>query len=114
MVVLNVAHTSIGTYLVASNGMTLYSPNQFGLRDCSDHPGPCAASWLPYTIPASEASSPLGGGPGVTGQVGTTMRSDGTLQVTYNSTPLYFYYEDKNVGDANGDSIGGLWFLALP
>ena len=42
------------------------------------------------------------GGDGVTGTLGTITRDDGTLQVTYNGLPLYFFKNDKQPGDLNG------------
>jgi predicted lipoprotein with Yx(FWY)xxD motif len=38
----------------------------------------------------------------VTGNLGTITRTDGSLQVTYNGLPLYFFSGDKAAGDANG------------
>ena len=45
----------------------------------------------------------------MTGKLGTITRDDGTLQVTYNGLPLYFFKNDKAPGDANGiyDELGG-------
>jgi predicted lipoprotein with Yx(FWY)xxD motif len=43
------------------------------------------------------------GGSGVTGTLDTITRSDdGTIQVTYNGLPLYFFINDNALGDANG------------
>jgi predicted lipoprotein with Yx(FWY)xxD motif len=113
-VVLNTESTStLGTYLVATNGMTLYkyTPDTPGASNCT---GACATAWPPYTISADEASAMLGGTPGITGTVGTITRADGSLQVTYNDVPLYFYAKDQNVGDTNGQNVGGVWFVVAP
>ena len=45
---------------------------------------------------------PRPAGPSLTGKLGTITRDDGTLQVTYNGLPLYFFKNDKAPGDANG------------
>ena len=45
--------------------------------------------------------------------LGTTQRSDGKPQVTYNDHPLYLYVGDKKAGDTNGQGItafGAGWF----
>jgi predicted lipoprotein with Yx(FWY)xxD motif len=49
--------------------------------------------------------------------LGTITRDDGTMQVTYNGWPLYFFHEDAAAGDTNGqgiDEFGGLWWLVSP
>ena len=45
---------------------------------------------------------PAASGGAVAADLGTTMRSDGTEQVTYKGHPLYFYDDDKDAGDAYG------------
>ena len=45
--------------------------------------------------------------------VGTTPRSDGQAQVTYNGHPLYTFIMDQKPGDTNGQGLtafGGSWF----
>jgi hypothetical protein len=46
-------------------------------------------------------------GAGVTGQLGTLTRADGTTQVTYAGLPLYFWEGDKKPGDITGNGIEG-------
>ncbi len=47
--------------------------------------------------------------------LGTTKRSDGTTQVTYNKHPLYRFLNDKNtVGATSGegvDAFGAEWYV---
>ncbi len=92
---------SIGTVLVAgSNGMTVYTFTQdtkdSGKSACI---GGCAATWPPLTVAAGATPT---AGTGATGTLGTITRDDGTLQVTYNGLPIYFFKNDKAPGDANG------------
>jgi predicted lipoprotein with Yx(FWY)xxD motif len=62
--------------------------------------GDCLETWPALTVAAGE--TPLGG-TGLTGALGTiTREDDGTLQVTYNGLPLYFFKNDQAPGDANG------------
>jgi predicted lipoprotein with Yx(FWY)xxD motif len=93
---------SIGTVLVAgSNGMTVYTftkdVKDSGKSVCVDT---CIANWPALTVPAG--GKPVAG-TGVTGTLGIiTREDDGTLQVTYNGKPLYFFANDKAPGDSNG------------
>ncbi len=92
---------TIGTVLVAgSNGMTVYvftkDTKDSGTSACLDT---CATNWPPLSVAAGGA--PVAG-TGVAGKLGTITRPDGTLQVTYNGKPLYFFANDKAPGDANG------------
>jgi predicted lipoprotein with Yx(FWY)xxD motif len=91
-----------GTLLVASsNQMTVYTFDKdvagSGTSTCT---GGCLATWPALTVAAG--STPTGGA-GVTGTLGTIVRTDtGTTQVTYNGLPLYFFANDKAPGDTNG------------
>jgi predicted lipoprotein with Yx(FWY)xxD motif len=93
---------SIGTVLVAgSNGLTVYTftkdTKDSGTSACT---GGCISTWPALTVDAG--ATPVAGS-GVTGKLGTITRADdGTLQVTYNGMPLYFFKNDKAPGDANG------------
>ena len=49
--------------------------------------------------------------------LGTTKRSDGKPQVTYNGHPLYLFEGDRMTGDTNGQGItafGAAWFAVSP
>ena len=93
---------TIGTVLVAgSNGMTVYTftkdVKDSGKSNCT---GSCLETWPALTVPAGATPS---GGTGVSGKLGTiTREDDGTLQVTYNGLPLYFFKNDKAPGDSAG------------
>lgn len=103
-VVLNTTTSaSLGTYLVAANGMTLYqyAKDAPGVSNCS---GQCAAAWPPYTV---SSGTSLEGGTGVHGAISTITRTDGTRQVTYNGVPLYFWQGDSKTTDATGQNVGG-------
>jgi predicted lipoprotein with Yx(FWY)xxD motif len=90
-----------GTILVdGASGMTVYlftkDVKDSGKSECS---GGCADTWPALSVAASDTPT---GGSGVTGTLGTITRDDGTLQVTYNGLPLYFFKNDKAPGDLNG------------
>ncbi len=46
-------------------------------------------------------------GTGVTGQLGTLTRPDGTTQVTYQGMPLYYWQGDAKAGDVTGNGVEG-------
>jgi predicted lipoprotein with Yx(FWY)xxD motif len=100
---------SMGTLLVgASDGMTLYTfaKDTPGVSNCS---GQCAVTWPPLTVPSGQTPT---GGDGVTGQLATITRSDGTIQVTYKGLPLYFFHNDASPGDTKGNYTN--WSLVHP
>lgn len=92
-----------GQYLTASNGKTLYTSSNDTLNT-SNCTGVCAANWPAYTV---VAGIKLGAASGITGKLGTIMRTDGTTQLTYNNKPLYFWINDAKAGDATGQGVGG-------
>ena len=92
---------SAGTVLVdGADGMTVYTftkdVKDSGKSNCT---GGCIDTWPALTVPAGATPT---GGASLTGKLGTITRDDGTLQVTYNGLPLYFFKNDKAPGDANG------------
>jgi predicted lipoprotein with Yx(FWY)xxD motif len=102
---------SLGSYLAATNGMTLYvdSKDAVGASVCY---GSCATEWPPYIVSTSSVAY-LMGGPGVTQTIGTITRTDGSLQLTYKGKPLYFWQGDKEAGDTTGQSVGD-FLIAQP
>jgi len=100
---------TMGTILVAaSNSHTVYTFNSDspGASKCN---GGCATTWPPLTIASGVTPT---GGPGVTGQLGTITRGDGSVQVTYKGLPLYFFHSDTKPGDTMGNYTG--WSLVKP
>lgn len=101
---------ALGTILVGPDGLTLYTFTNdtagSGESACYDN---CAAAWPPLTVDGEPSA-----GDGVTGQLATIERTDGTTQVTYNGTPLYYFASDSAPGDTNGHEVGGVWFVAEP
>lgn len=100
---------ALGSFLVDSKGMTLYlftkdSPNT------SSCYGGCAGYWPPLLTTGAPTA-----GAGVTASLlGTTKRTDGTIQVTYNGWPLYYYVSDKAAGDTTGENVQNVWFVISP
>jgi len=99
---------SLGKILVDSQGRSLYL-FQRDSGTTSDCTGACAAAWPPLR----DTGKPVVGGGLSESKIGTTPRSDGKPQVTYNGHPLYLYSGDPKPGDTNGQGLnafGGGWF----
>ena len=102
----------LGKILVDSNGRTvsLFQKDTGPMSTCS---GGCATEWPPVTTTGKPTAAS-----GLTASmVGTTTRSDGTKQVTYNGHPLYTYVGDAKAGDTNGQGVsafGARWYAVSP
>jgi predicted lipoprotein with Yx(FWY)xxD motif len=102
--------SGIGTALVDSSGMTVYTPKtpaeSKGKISCT---GSCLSFWFPVT-----ASSADQGSSGLPGKIGMIHRPDGKTQLTYNGKPLYTFKLDTAAGQAHGnnftDSFSGTTF----
>jgi predicted lipoprotein with Yx(FWY)xxD motif len=102
------ASTSIGKILVDSQGRTLYLfKKDSGTKSACT--GACAGAWPPLR---ANGKPTVGNGTNAS-LVGTTARSDGKPQVTYNGHPLYTFAKDTKAGDTNGQGVtafGAAWF----
>jgi predicted lipoprotein with Yx(FWY)xxD motif len=110
-VVLSVSTSpTLGMYVSGKDGMALYmfTPDTGSTSTCT---GDCAGTWPPLTV---ASASDVTAGSGVTGAIGTTARADGTIQVTFNGHPLYYYSGDSKAGDTNGQGKFDKWYLASP
>lgn len=100
--------TKLGPVLVNARGHTLYLfvKDRNGRSACT---GSCARFWPPLLSRGKPT-----GGPGIKGSLlGTTRRSGGGLQVTYNRHPLYSYALDRRAGQTNGQgslNFGARWW----
>lgn len=97
---------TLGSFLVDDKGMTLYlftkdTPNT---TVCYEK---CAVAWPPLLT----TGDPVAGEGVDASLLGTTNRTDGTVQVTYNGWPLYYYEKDKAPGDVIGQDVGGVWYV---
>jgi predicted lipoprotein with Yx(FWY)xxD motif len=102
--------TSLGVILVDGSGRTVYefANDTDGTSACT---AACAANWPSVAAPSALPTSL----PGVTGQVGTITRQDGTRQLTVAGHPLYTFAGDTAPGQTNGQGNvldGGLWTVA--
>jgi predicted lipoprotein with Yx(FWY)xxD motif len=109
---IGVGSSGLGKILVDSQGRTLYlfKKDQGAKSACG---GACATEWPPLRA----SGKPTVGMGAKAAMVGTTARSDGRPQVTYNGHPLYTFAGDNNAGDTSGQGLnafGGSWFVVSP
>jgi len=107
---LRLAGLKPGKALVDAQGRTLYL-FEADKRDMSTCNGACASLWPPATVTGAAAT----GGAGLKAdEIGTTRRSDGGRQLTYNGHPLYRYVADRKPGDTKGQALnqfGAEWYV---
>ena len=100
---------ALGPFLTDTEGRTLYlfTRDLPGTSNCS---GGCAEAWPPFLL-GEAGLTPVNG---MSGTLGTTMRTDDTEQITYNGMPLYYFANDEDAGDTNGQFVGEKWFVVNP
>ncbi len=105
------SNQTLGTFLVASNGVTLYtySADTSGVSNCT---GTCAVNWPPYLV--DPTLTLVGSAAVVSGNIGVLTRANGSVQLTYKGAPLYTYIKDTQAGDTNGQGVGGTWSVDKP
>jgi predicted lipoprotein with Yx(FWY)xxD motif len=105
------AQSDFGTILFDEGGQAIYV---FDVETTSRPRcyGPCADAWPPVLTDGA----PLAGKRVRESLLGTTPRSDGTTQVTYEGHPLYFYaHEGKHEVECHDIFLnGGNWYAVQP
>ena len=108
--VLNVAtNPTLGDILVGENGLTLYmfTKDTADTTTCSPS---CLDKW-PALITQGQPVLGEGVDPAM---VGTAPMADGSLIVTYNHMPLYYWWKDRNAGDTDGQGVSDVWYVVGP
>lgn len=104
--------SAFGRALFDANGQVVYvfEPDGKDRSNCTS--AECVKAWPPVLTRDDPTA-----GDGVDARLlGTVRRDDGSLQVTYNGRPLYFY-EHEGPGEIkchNVDLHGGLWWVVTP
>jgi len=103
-----ISTSALGDIVTDGDGNSLY----LFLVDTNGEPSTCydgcAASWPPLLEPVTPGS-------GIDASLlGIADRTDGTVQVTYNGWPLYYFSADSAPGDTNGQGVGDVWYLLDP
>ncbi|HLW48991.1 MAG TPA: hypothetical protein VKW09_14660 [bacterium] len=98
-------HGKIRQVLTDANGMTLYylATDAPVRSTCT---GECARVWPPFISAAAVTSDGA-----LRGRV-RLVNTDNGSQVSYNGHLLYRYSGDTAPGQANGDGVGGRWWVA--
>lgn len=96
----------LGKHLTDAAGKTLYiyTPDTSSASSCY---GTCIANWPAFVTDGA----PQAGAGATASMLGTSPRTDGTTQVTYNGHPLYLFNGDKSAGDTSGQGKLGSWFM---
>jgi predicted lipoprotein with Yx(FWY)xxD motif len=107
-----VENSSLGKILDNSKGDTLYLfKKDSGTKSACT--GACASAWPPLRA----SGKPTVGNGANASMLGTTRRSDGKAQVTYNGHPVYTFTGDQSPGDTSGQGVnafGALWYAVSP
>lgn len=107
---------SLGSYLVDTDGRTLYFfSNDFnGQNSCA---GGCEAVW-PYFNVINLTADQVGDGLDFTDFASITA-ANGKKQLTYKGWPLYYYAPavggvntPEAAGQTTGEGVGGIWYVA--
>jgi predicted lipoprotein with Yx(FWY)xxD motif len=101
--------SELGDYVAGTDGMALYVFLPDKGKDTSQCTGDCAGNWPPLTV---DDAADVTADDGVTGELGTVARDDGSLQVTLGGDPLYHYVADQTAGDVKGQGVNDVWYLA--
>lgn len=109
--VIKTADSQFGSILFDGEGQAIYIW-EVEKSDKAECYGDCAVAWPPVLT----NGAPVASGDVKSDLLGTTKRTDGTTQVTYNGHPLY-YYADEKPGEVKCHNIsthGGLWWVIKP
>ncbi len=105
------ADSDFGTILFDATGQAIYLFDVEATTEPRCYQA-CAAAWPPVVTDGA----PLAGKGVKTSLLGTTPRTDGTTQVTYDGHPLYFYaHEGKHEVECHNVFLnGGTWYAVQP
>jgi len=106
------ANGKLGQILVDGKGRTVY----LFVAD-KGTASTCYTSCAQYWPPVLTTGAPRAGAGAQASLLGTTKRTDGKMEVTYNGHPLYYFLSDTKAGQTTGqgvDAFGGPWWVMSP
>jgi predicted lipoprotein with Yx(FWY)xxD motif len=94
-----------GNILVDGAGSTVYifDRDTPGVSNCT---GGCIAAWPPLLTEYPPVALT-----GVEAEIGTITLADGSMQVTVNGYPAYYWQGDAAAGDTNGNGVNNVWWV---
>lgn len=100
---------ALGNILVDAEGRTLYffALDVSGESHCED--GTCLNSWPIFYVEEIDPGTGLS-----SSDFENITRADGEKQTSYKGWPLYYFANDPQAGDTNGDAVNNVWFVAKP
>ena len=105
-------NSKLGQILVDGSGRTLYL-----FEADKGMSSTCYSACAQYWPPLLTNGAPKAGAGAAASLLGTTIRTDGTTEVTYGGHPLYYVVTDHNPGDATGQGVnnfGAPWDVVGP
>lgn len=103
-------HPEHGSILIGPDNMTLYmfDEDTQGEPQSACYEG-CAENWPPLTTDGDPVA-----GEHVTAELSTFERETGETQVMAGGWPLYYFAQDQEPGDVNGQGVGDVWWVLRP
>lgn len=97
---------NLGKVLTDGSGKTLYffTKDVAGASTCT---AGCLTVWPVFSVANLRLDAGLNAA-----DFSTTTRADGQTQIAYKGWPLYYYKDDVAAGDAKGENVNGVWFVA--
>jgi predicted lipoprotein with Yx(FWY)xxD motif/plastocyanin len=99
----------LGTILTDAEGYTLYYFTKDALPETSLCTGGCVTNWPLFYAADLEVGEGLD-----SADFSSIEHPEGGMQTTYKGWPLYYYINDLNPGETNGEVVGNVWFVAKP
>ncbi len=85
----------------------MFTKDEANKSNCA---GDCLVKWPPLLT----FGKPVLGEGVDASLVGSAAMPDGSMIVTYNGMPLYYWVNDKAAGDVTGQNVGEVWFVVAP
>jgi predicted lipoprotein with Yx(FWY)xxD motif len=106
-----VTNSKLGKQIIVdASGKTVYLFMPDGTSATSKVPATLKSAWPAVTV---SGASTVGAGLDKA-KIAVHSQSDGTKQVAYNGHLLYTFQGDAAPGSANGERLGGIWFVLSP